>query len=237
MKKDIFDKEISDKIAHYERQPSPDAWNKVASRLPQKRNTIVLIWAKYLAASSIIILLGFGMWSKFMVEDPISDTQEKAGVFVPKPSVILGRKHEVDFSTKETVEMVLLRNTKEVIIPKSLEEKEDQKPITVQVIENNMLADNTDTLTNNGLLGVVNALKEDEVIVLNVLEDTMKEEEPLIELTRAETGLKRFWGHLKKFKKGEDIEWNTPSKKLVKLFAKTDAKIISTRERFIRQEE
>ncbi len=121
-----------------------------------------------------------------------------------------------------------------------LDEVASEKPssATIQVTETNTLVHNTDTLTNKNLPTLLDETKEDEVIVLNVVEDSSQEteQEPLVELTTTETGLKRFWGRLMKFKKGEDIEWKASSKKLAKLFAKADAKITNTRERFIKEE-
>ncbi len=90
MEKDIFDKEIKENIVHYERQPSPEAWNKIANRLPPKPHSMVPIWTKYLAASSITLFLGIAMWSRLMMEEPTSNPRGESESFVRKPSVISG---------------------------------------------------------------------------------------------------------------------------------------------------
>ena len=241
MEKDIFDKEIKEKIVHYERQPSPEAWNKIANRLPPKPHSMVPIWTKYLAASSITLFLGIAMWSRLMVEEPTSNPRGESESFVRKPSVISGQKHEIISSKQETTVFVAANSVKKEEAKRLLlDEVASEKPssATIQVTETNTLVHNTDTLTNKSLPTLLGETKEDEVIVLNVVEDSSQEteQEPLVELTTTETGLKRFWGRLMKFKKGEDIEWKASSKKLAKLFAKADAKITNTRERFIKEE-
>lgn len=244
MEKDIVDKEIKEKIVHYERKPSPEAWNKIANRLPPKPHSIVPVWTKYLAASSIILLLGIAMWSKLMQEESTVHLRRGAVASVRKPMTISAKKDGVIPPSETGVMATVTNNVKTVEVFKRLPlnevevEKSETDPI--QVTENTTLVDNTEILTTKkSLPTLLSESKDDEVIVLNVVEEDKEEiaKEPLVELTPTETGLKRFWGHLMKFKKGEDIEWKASSKKLAKLFAKADAKITNTRERFIRQEE
>ena len=82
-----IDKIFSEGLHTYERQPRPQAWEKLEARLQKPQNKVLPIWWKYASAASIALFLGVsGYWFS------IQKTNFKKEIAVTKKPVIIEKQ-------------------------------------------------------------------------------------------------------------------------------------------------
>ena len=236
-----IDKIFSKGLHSYERQPRPQAWEKLEARLQKPKSKVLPIWWKYASAASVALLLGIG---SYWFSNQKTDSVEKIAV-AQKPII---EKKQVQIIEKETTPQIveveknipqktkfkITEKARVIIEPKQFAQLPQQQIIKVEEIK--QIA-KTPTIESkkieeqNTIVLVLENTKpkvEGETIVLNMVE-TKPEVVAQVDLndgmTKKETRISKIWQQLKRAKNGENVNWSEVGIKPQKMLARADAKI------------
>jgi hypothetical protein len=235
-----IDKIFSEGLHTYERQPRPQAWEKLEARLQKPKSKMLPIWWKYASAASVALLLGVGGY--WFSNQKTTSVEEVA---INKKPVI--EKKQTQIVEKETIQQVA---AVEEIIPKKMISKPTQK---YAIVENEQFAElppqqiikveeikqiaktptieSKKTPESNTIILVLENTKpkvEEETIVLNMVEtksEVVAQADSNDGNTKKETRLSKIWQQLKRAKNGENVNWSEVGIKPQKMLARADAKI------------
>jgi hypothetical protein len=238
-----IDKIFSEGLHTYERQPRPQAWDKLEARLQKPKSKVLPIWWKYASAASVALLLGVGgYWFSSQKEvtpdfvavtpkpEKINNQQLSTIVENTIPQVVSVEKNIPQKSTVKTTKQVEVIENKQfaVLPPQQFIQVEEPKQIAQTPIpEVKKLATEPNTI----ILVVENNTKpkvEEETIVLNMVEikpEVVAQTNINDGISKKETRLSKIWQQLKRAKNGENVNWNEVGIKPQKMLARADAKI------------
>ncbi len=238
-----IDKIFSEGLHAYERQPRPQAWEKLEARLQKPQSKVLPIWWKYASAASVALLLGVGgYWFSSQ-----KDVTPNVVAVTPKSEKI--NKQELPTVVENTIPQVV---SVEKNIPQKATVKTNKQ---VEVIENKQFTalppqqftqvDEAKQVAQTPIPEVKKLVPEPNTIILVVENNkTPKVEEETIVLnmvdikpevvtqtnvndgiSKKETRLSKIWQQLKRAKNGENVNWNEVGIKPQKMLARADAKI------------
>ena len=234
-----IDKIFSEGLHAYERQPRPQAWEKLEARLQKPQNKVLPIGWKYASAASVALLLGvggywFSSWKNIQTDEisvakksVISKKQQLPileKIIPPIVAVEENNQHNINLKLNREVKKV--RNVQFAQLPV-------QKTIKVEGIKQIakiFTIESKKTEESNTIVLVLENTKpkaEQETIFLNMVET----KEGITQATsndvniKKETRLSKIWQQLKRAKNGENINWNEVGIKPLKMLARADAKI------------
>jgi hypothetical protein len=243
-----IDKIFSDGLHAYERQPRPQAWEKLEARLQKPKSKVLPIWWKYASAASVALLLGIGgYWFGSQKE-----VMPEFGAIKSKtpPSLINPSNTTVELSSKmpensgHSQNVNNMRTTKHIcpvgtitveypenrILDEKIEypiEKQESKQIAQTTIpEIKKLAPEPNTIIL--VLENQQSKVEEETIVLNMVEikpEVVAQTDLNDGISKKETRLSKIWQQLKRAKNGENVNWSEVGIKPQKMLARADAKI------------
>jgi hypothetical protein len=240
-----IDKIFSDGLHSYERQPRPQAWEKLEARLQKPKSKVLPIWWKYASAASVAFLLGIGgYW--------FSDQENSSiGQVAVNKKPIIKRKTStstpIELSDKITYNSYLSQNTNTLIIKKEdicgdplieeieiLEETIEypiEKQESIQIAQTTIPEIKKSAPEPNTIILVLENQKpkvEEETIVLNMVEiksEVVAQTDLNDGISKKETRLSKIWQQLKRAKNGENVNWSEVGIKPQKMLARADAKI------------
>jgi hypothetical protein len=234
------DKIFSDGLQRYERQPRPQAWEKLEARLQKPKSKVLPIWWKYASAASVALLLGIGgYWFSSQKNNSIEEVAvNKKPIIEKKQTQIVEKKGTPQVAEAENN---IPKKAKIIPIEKSLiiENKQFAKLHPQQVIKVEEIKQIAKTPTiepkqieeQNTIVLVLENTKPkvlEETIVLNIVE-TKPEVVAQTDLndgnTKKETRISKIWQQLKRAKNGENVNWSEVGIKPQKMLARADAKI------------
>jgi hypothetical protein len=240
-----IDKIFSEGFNTYERQPRPQAWERLEARLQKTQSKVLPIWWKYASAASVALLLGVGgYWfssqQKVMTDDvadnkkPVIISKRQLPTIVEKtiPQVVAVEKNIPQKSTIKTTHKVEVIESKQFAqLPQQqfieVEEKQGTKQIAQTTIPDiKKLAPEPNTI-----ILVLESQKpkvEEETIVLNMVEmkpEVVAQTDSNEGINKKETRLSKIWQQLKRAKNGENVNWSEVGIKPQKMLARADAKI------------
>lgn len=236
-----IDKIFSEGLYKYERQPRPQAWEKLEVRLQKPKSKALPIWWKYASAASVALLLGIGgYWF----------SNQKAADSIEEVAII--KKAVSEKKQSQIVKTVIIPQVAivEKIIPKNMKFKVTHKS---EIIENIQFAkspqqhiikieeikqiakipiiESKKTEEPNTIVLVLENIKpkvEEETIVLNMVEtkpEVVAQSDFNDGAMKKETRLSKIWQQLKRAKNGENVNWSEVGIKPQKMLARADAKI------------
>lgn len=234
-----IDKIFLEGLHTYERQPRPQAWEKLEARLQKPQNKVLPIWWKYASAASVALFLGVSSYwfssQKTNFEKEI--TVVKKPVIVEKqhlpilektaPQIVTVEKNiEPNKNLKLNDKVEKIRNVQfdQLSSKKTIKVKEIKQVAKMITVESKKIEElNTIVL----VLENTKPMAKEEIIVLNMI-DT-KEVIASVTLNdvnvKKETRLSKIWQQLKRAKNGENVNWNEVGIKPQKMLARADAKI------------
>ena len=234
-----IDKIFSEGLHAYERQPRPQAWEKLEARLQKPQNKVLPIWWKFASAASVALLLGvggywFSNWKNIQNDE----------ILVTKKSVILEKKklpileetipqivaveenNQPNTNLKLNEKVKKVRNVQFAQLPiqKIIKVEEIKQIAKIFTIESKKIEE------SNTIVLVLENTKpkvEQETIVLNIVEPKEVITQATLNdvNTKKETRLSKIWQQLKRAKNGENVNWNEVGIKPQKMLARADAKI------------
>jgi hypothetical protein len=235
-----IDKIFSEGLHTYERQPRPQAWEKLEARLQKPKSKVLPIWWKYASAASVALLLGIG---GYWFNNQKNNSVEQVAV-TKKP--IIEKKQTQIVEKQVTPQVAEVENN----IPKKAKINTTEKS---QIIENKQFAQlppqqviRVEEITQIAKTPTIELKKlEEQNIIVLILENTKpKVEEETIVLnmvetkpeviaqtdsndgnTKKETRISKIWQQLKRAKNGENVNWSEVGIKPQKMLARADAKI------------
>ncbi len=236
-----IDKIFSKGLHSYNRQPRPQAWEKLEARLQKPKSKVLPIWWKYASAASVALFLGIG---SYWFSNQKTDSVEKI-VVAQKPII---EKKQVQIVEKETTPQIveveknipqktkfkITEKARVIIEPKQFVQLPQQRIIKVEEIK--QIA-KTPTIESkkieeqNTIVLVLENTKpkvEEETIVLNMIEtkpEVVAQMDLNDEMTKKETRISKIWQQLKRAKNGENVNWSEVGIKPQKMLARADAKI------------
>ena len=234
-----IDKIFSEGLHSYERQPRPQAWEKLEARLQKPERKVLPIWWKYASAASVALLLGVGGYWFNTRENIQTDV-----IAVTKKSVIIEEQQlpilektipqivTVEKNSQSYTHLKLIRKVEKVKKPQ-FAQLPSQKIIKIEEIKQITKIPNIEFKKieeSNTIVLVLENTKpkvEQETIVLNMV-DTKEviSQATLNDVnTKKETRLSKIWQQLKRAKNGENVNWNEVGIKPQKMLARADAKI------------
>lgn len=234
-----IDKIFLEGLHTYERQPRPQAWEKLEVRLQKPQNKVLLIWWKYASAASVALFLGVsGYWfssqkTNFekeitVIKKPvIIDKQHLPILEKTAPQIVTVEKNiEPNKNLKLNDKVEKSRNVQfaQLLSKKTIKVKEIKQVAKMITVESKKIEElNTIVL----VLENTKPMAKEEIIVLNMI-DT-KEVIASVTLNdvnvKKETRLSKIWQQLKRAKNGENVNWNEVGIKPQKMLARADAKI------------
>ena len=241
-----IDKIFSKGLHSYNRQPRPQAWEKLEARLQKPKSKVLPIWWKYASAASVALFLGIG---GYWFNSQKSNLVEQVAVN-KKPPVIEKKQDQIvekEIIEKEvtpqvaTVEKDIPKKT--ILKPKEKYEKVDNKqfaqlpPQQVIKVEEVTQIAKTPTIESkkideqNTIVLVLENTKpkvEGETIVLNMVEtkpEVVAQNDSNDGSSKKETRISKIWQQLKRAKNGENVNWSEVGIKPQKMLARADAKI------------
>lgn len=234
-----IDKIFSEGLHTYERQPRPQAWEKLEARLQKPQSKVLPIWWKYASAASVALLLGvggywFNSWTNIqtdvitaakkseiikkqqlpILEKTIPKIVTIENNFEPNTNLKLNRKvkkvSNVQFAQLSPQKIIKVEEIKQIAKIPAIESKKIEESNTiVLVLENTKPKVEQETI-------VLNMIETKEVISQATLNDVN---------IKKETRLSKIWQQLKRAKNGENVNWNEVGIKPKKMLARADAKI------------
>lgn len=235
-----IDKIFSEGLHTYERQPRPQAWEKLEARLQKPKSKVLPIWWKYASAASVTLLLGIG---GYWFNNQKNNSVEQVAVN-KKPIIEKKQTHIVE--KQVTPQVAEVENN----IPKKAKINTTEKS---QIIENKQFAQlppqqiikveeitqitKTPTIESNKIeeqntivlvLENTKPKVEEETIVLNMVEtkpEVVAQTDSNEGITKKETRISKIWQQLKRAKNGENVNWSEVGIKPQKMLARADAKI------------
>lgn len=235
-----IDKIFSEGLHTYERQPRPQAWERLEARLQKSERKVLPIWWKYASAASIALLLGLsGYWfeSQENIKSDEVATTKKATVIEKQHLPILQKampqivkveeNHQPTSNLKRNPKVGKVTNTPFTQLPNQqiIKVEEIKQIAKISIIESKKIIEpNTIVLVLENTKPKV----EEEIIVLNMVE-TRPEITAQTDLTdnnvKKETRLSKIWQQLKRAKNGENVNWSKLGIKPQKMLARADAKL------------
>jgi len=235
-----IDKIFSEGLHAYERQPRPQAWEKLEVRLQKPQRKVLSIWLKYASTASVVLLLGVGIYWFNNQENIQNDA-----VAIAKKSVIIKKQQlpilenvipeivKVERNNQPNTNLKFNRKIEKVsdiqlarLSAQQIIKVEEIKQIAkMPTIESKKIEEqNTISLVMEN----VKHKAEEEIIILNIvdtklLEITQRDSNKVN--TKKETRLSKIWQQLKRAKNGENVNWNEVGIKPRKILARTDVKI------------
>ena len=241
-----IDKIFSKGLHSYNRQPRPQAWEKLEARLQKPKSKVLPIWWKYASAASVALFLGIG---GYWFNSQKSNLVEQVAVN-KKPPVIEKKQDQIvekEIIEKEVTPQVATveKGIPKKVILKSKEkyEKVDNKqfaqlpPQQVIKVEEVTQIAKTPTIESkkideqNTIVLVLENTKpkvEGETIVLNMVEtkpEVVAQNDSNDGSSKKETRISKIWQQLKRAKNGENVNWSEVGIKPQKMLARADAKI------------
>ncbi|MES2520965.1 MAG: hypothetical protein V4585_22825 [Bacteroidota bacterium] len=241
-KQENIDKIFSDGLHAYERQPHPQAWEKLEARLQKPQSRTLPLWWKFASAASLALLLGTGgYWynsrksvlninlaqiNKVKIDSKKEATQEQ----VIAKTVVTNLEKETIFEGKKSFTKALKIQANNAITstkPPKLEEILSAK----NTLTPTLLPEIKKTFESNTIVLVLENNKpkvEEETIVLNMIEtqqEAVAQIDPNEENIKKQSRLGKIWQQLKRAKNGEDVNWGEVGIKPQKVLARADAKI------------
>jgi hypothetical protein len=235
-----IDKIFSEGLQNYERQPRPQAWEKLEARLQKSERKVLPIWWKYASAASVALLLGAGgYWFAFQ-KNSRNDV-----VAVTKKAVIIEKQH-LPILEKTIPQMVKVEENNQPKTNLTLNHKSEKvtKNQFAQLLNQQIIkVENIEQITKlptiesknieeqNTIVLVLENTKpkvEEETIVLNMVEtkpEVVAQTDLNDNSTKKETRLSKIWQQLKRAKNGENVNWSEVGIKPQKMLARADAKI------------
>ena len=247
------DKIFSDGLQRYERQPRPQAWEKLEARLQKPKSKVLPIWWKYASAASVALLLGVGgYWfgsQEVVSKDVVAvDTKPSSTLTNPNNQAIepLGKMPKNNNFSQNTISLFAKKRIALYGAPQCedplIEEKGEileeiieypsEKQESIQIAQNSIpevkkIAPEANTI----ILVLENTLKpkiEGQTIVLNMVEtkpEIVAQTDLNDGITKKETRISKIWQQLKRAKNGENVNWSEVGIKPQKMLARADAKI------------
>ena len=236
-----IDKIFSDGLHSYERQPRPQAWEKLEARLQKPKSRVLPIWWKYASAASVALLLGMGgYWfnnQKANSVEQVAVTKkpiiEKKQTQIIKPEVT-PQVAEVEKNIPQKTQFKVTERTQIVAEPKQLAQLPPQQTIKVEEIKQIAkipAIESQKVEEQNTIVLVLENTKpkvEEETIVLNMVEtkpEVVAQTDSNDGITKKETRISKIWQQLKRAKNGENVNWSEVGIKPQKMLARADAKI------------
>ncbi len=235
-----IDKIFSEGMHSYERQPRPQAWEIVETRLQKSEKRVLPIWWKYASAASLALLLGVGgYWLN-------SQKNLQTGVIAVTKKVIINEKQHLPIMEKTIQQIVKVEESSQPkanlkLNRKNLEKTKNrfaqlQNQQIIKVEEMKQIAnlptiDSKKIEEQNIIVLVLENTKpkvEEETIVLNMVEtkpEVVAQAKINESITKKETRLSKIWQQLKRAKNGENVNWSKLGIKPQKMLARADAKI------------
>jgi hypothetical protein len=235
-----IDKIFSEGLYKYERQPRPQAWEKLEARLQKPKSKVLPIWWKYASAASVALLLGIGgYWISNQKADSIEEVAIiKKAVSEKKQSQIV---KTVIIPQVAIVEKIIPKNMKFKVTHKSeiieniqFAKSPQQQIIKIEEIKQIAkipIIESKKTEEQNTIVLVLENTKpkvEEETIVLNMVEtkhEVVAQSDLNDGAMKKETRLSKIWQQLKRAKNGENVNWSEVGIKPQKMLARADAKI------------
>jgi hypothetical protein len=237
-----IDKIFSDGLHTYERQPRPQAWEKLEARLQKPQSKVLPIWWKYASAASVALLLGVGgYWFSsqkkvtpelvVVTPKPVIISKKQLPTIVEKtiPQVVVVEKNIPQKSTVKTAnEVEVIENKRFAQLPQQqfIKVEESKQIAQTTIPEIKKLAPEPNTI----ILVLENTKQkvEEETIVLNMVEikpEVVAQTDLNDGISKKETRLSKIWQQLKRAKNGENVNWSEVGIKPQKMLARADAKI------------
>jgi hypothetical protein len=235
-----IDKIFSEGLYKYERQPRPQAWEKLEARLQKPKSKVLPIWWKYASAASVALLLGIGgYWISNKKPSSIEEVAvNQKPVNIKKPTQIIEKeiinqvvKVEGNLSKKtlyKSIEHHEMSENKQ-FAPLPLQQiiriEEIKQIAKIPIIESKKAEE------QNTIVLVLENTKpkvEEETIVLNMVEtkpEVVAQSDLNDGAMKKETRLSKIWQQLKRAKNGENVNWSEVGIKPQKMLARADAKI------------
>jgi hypothetical protein len=243
-----IDKIFSEGLHTYERQPRPQAWEKLEARLQKPKSKALPIWWKYASAASVALLLGVGSyWFSDRNSNSVKEfTFNNKPVFERKTSLgnpieLSGKmpdnsRHSQDASDRKIVKHICPVGTITVEYPENrildekieypIEKQESKQIAQTTIPEIKKLASEPNTIIL--VLENQQSKLEEETIVLNMVEikpEVVAQTDLNDGISKKETRLSKIWQQLKRAKNGENVNWSEVGIKPQKMLARADAKI------------
>jgi hypothetical protein len=236
---DKIDKIFSEGLHSYERQPSPQSWEKLEARLKKSKRKLWPIWLKYASVASVALLMSAG--SYWLIQQKDRQNNLVAGT----EKVVIMEEQPLPILQKTIPQLVKLEENnksnanerKEYIAEKGANsqfiQQSDNQIIKVEAVKQmaNLPLTDTKYIEKSTIVLVLQNTKpkvEEETIVLNMVE-TKQEAAAQTDLndnnTKKETRLRKIWQQLKRAKNGETVNWSDIGVKPQKVLARADAKI------------
>jgi hypothetical protein len=243
-----IDKIFSEGLYKYERQPRPQAWEKLEVRLHKPKSKVLPIWWKYASAASVALLLGIGGY--WFSNQKTNSMEEEVAIIKKtvsereKPSInqlnegtelssnipnYFPNKSNSNFKNRCNLRPEIIIDEERKIVREKIEypfESQEIKQIAkIPIIESNK------TEEQNTIVLVLENTKpkvEAETIVLNMVEtkpDVVSQLDSNDGVIKKETRLSKIWQQLKRAKNGENVNWSEVGIKPQKMLARADAKI------------
>jgi hypothetical protein len=238
-----IDKIFSEGLHSYERQPRPQAWEKLEARLQKPQSKVLPIWWKYASAASVALLLGVGgYWFSSQKEvtpnvvavtpKPVIISKKQLPTIVENtiPQVVAAvEKNIPQKSTLKTTHKVdVVENKQFAQLPQQqfikVEEPKQIAQTTIPEVKKLAIEPNTIILVLENQQSKV----EEETIVLNMVEikpEVVVQTDLNDGILKKETRLSKIWQQLKRAKNGENVNWSEVGIKPQKMLARADAKI------------
>ena len=234
-----IDKIFSEGLHAYERQPRPQAWEKLEARLQKPERKVLPIWWKYASAASVALLLGVGgYWFNSLknIQTDVIAVTKKSVILEKKKLPILGKtipqlvaveeNNQPNTNLKLNGKVKKIRNVQFAQLPiqKIIKVEEIKQIAKIFTIESKKIEE------SNTIVLVLENTKpkvEQETIVLNIVEPKEVITQATLNdvNTKKETRLSKIWQQLKRAKNGENVNWNEVGIKPQKMLARADAKI------------
>jgi hypothetical protein len=244
--KNNIDKIFKESLQNYERQPRPQAWEKLQERLEGKDRKIVPLWWKYVSAASVALLLGVGGY--LFLNENVDSTEQvavsKKPVIKKNTPLVDSKDNNIELSSNDVSENSNLTSKNKIkfvkrgdlsptiIIdeePKIVHEKieypseklEGTQTTKIPTIEPKKTEENTIVLVLENTKPKV----EEETIILNFVETKPEVVAQNTEPEKKQSRVGKIWEQLKRAKNGENVNWNEVGVKPQKVLARADAKI------------
>lgn len=239
-KSENIDKIFSEGLHNYERQPRPQAWEKLEAQLQKSERKVLSIWWKYASAASVALLLGAGgYWfnSQKNIQTDVIAFTKKAVIIEKKQLPILEKTIpqmvKVEENSQPNVNLKLNGKIEKVTknqfaqLPNQQINKVDE---VIQIAKLPTIESKKIEEQNTIVLVLENTKPkvEEETIVLNMVEtkpEAVAQTDLIDNNTKKETRLSKIWQQLKRAKNGENVNWSEVGIKPQKMLARADAKI------------
>jgi hypothetical protein len=236
-----IDKYFADKLNNYQRQASPEAWERIQQQVAKNERNIIPLWWKYAACASVALLVGTTYW----ITSNEQPTEIVAATNTTIPTKVLPIHHStilpIEPSKVEAQQVVVAVPSKTMRVNSlALKNKITKTRVEPLTIEKNELVQVAKQPAEKPLISVENqpntivlivnkTIEKQETIVLNLIDtkqEALAQTENIEEnISKKQSRFNKIWQQLKRAKNGENVNWNDVGFKPQKVLARADAKL------------